>query len=470
MSYYRDQDWDQGYSTSYKRFDTSGIPVETYAGTQYTRFRKTTGFRNRPKNDNSVWVADYLADPYASFLSEDRDPYLENLKARGLQGFTRGPDNGHTLDSLKTVCTFTHGDVRMIRTNGLKNVYQEWNNVAVTPYWPSSMSDGGPFSQPFPWSEPSDWGFDNLNNFAQRAIKYTAPDPSQLNVARMLGELAIAGIPSYLGIKAFDGRAKDILRQSGSDYLNWKFGWEPLIGDVLKAAEVLRRSSEALSRLPQEGRAVRRTWSLPQSMSLWDNSSTSAPVLRYGPMEPSFYEGLQRNKPPTWDASVTSRPISGASRVSKMLQKRQWFTGSYTAFLPLGFDPSSYLERLDVLTKVKLTPQVLWQLSPWTWLTDWALHIGDSIAANEVALNKLIHIHYAYAMEESVATTFMDVNVTGTTASNQVYEGPQKWSHVTRTTRKRRIRANPYGFTAGSLGELTPSQIAIIVALGLSKS
>lgn len=157
-------------------------------------------------------------------------------------------------------------------------------------------------------------------------------------------------------------------------------------------------------------------------------------------------------------------------RVAKTRSVDRWFTGSYSYFLPMGFDASSYLDRVMTLTKVSLTPELLWELSPFSWLADWALHLGDSLKANELAVSELLHIHYAYAMEQTVDTIYTDINLFGTPSGSIRTDLPRYIPSTWTRTRKKRIKANPFGFTTGSTGGLNPRQLAILAALGLSKS
>jgi hypothetical protein len=150
----------------------------------------------------------------------------------------------------------------------------------------------------------------------------------------------------------------------------------------------------------------------------------------------------------------------------KSFEQVRWFEGLFTSFYPLGFDPSNYFEKLNILVNTKVTPEVLWNLTPWTWLVDWTLRVGDSIRANQLRANDLLIMHYGYAMETSIYTT--ESSFSNPTNSGITNFPSQMGMRVT-TTRKRRIRANPYGFGIGGAGALSAPQLAILGALGLTK-
>jgi hypothetical protein len=101
-------------------------------------------------------------------------------------------------------------------------------------------------------------------------------------------------------------------------------------------------------------------------------------------------------------------------------------------------------------------------------LVDWFFDIGKAIESYETALSNRVLSTYMYAMEETVSTT--QVLVTDLRGQTGVsYTGPRSWSFQWEYSRKRRIRANPFGFTLNPESALTAAQFAILGALGLTK-
>jgi hypothetical protein len=145
------------------------------------------------------------------------------------------------------------------------------------------------------------------------------------------------------------------------------------------------------------------------------------------------------------------------------------FEGEFSFFLPLTFDPDSYLSRLDVLTNLDMTAEVLWELAPWSWLVDWFLHLQDSIASNLLAANDRLIMHYGYAFEKTVYETELNWRRTGSTASSIWFGIPSSGRYTATTTYKRRLRANPFGFQVGPDGSLSGNQMSILGALALTK-
>lgn len=468
MPYYKDmrigrlQDWYLNDVNLASNNQSGRFPLEQ---------QRTTGYRTRPVSESSVEVPDYDADPYAYFLSNiGRETYIQNLKDRGIAPADPMVDHGHPFDTLKH--TFEHraatGEGRYRpswQPTATPRVDYRFSGQALIPQVSSSFLGGGLFSghQLAPAQIPAS----DLTNFAQRAISKTAPNRAYFDLGRFLGELK-EGLPS-LAIQSLKGRLS-ILKDAGGDYLNYQFGWLPLVSDLKGILDVLRNSSEILQRMPQQGRPIRRSWALPPRIESEQVTSDYAQIRSavawiVDPSTPGYFN-------PSGSGSLAYNAY-GNGLVIKRLYRKQWFAGAYTTFLPLGVDFTQFTAQFDLLTKIKWTPQTLWELAPWSWLIDWSSHIGDSIASNELAADKNLHIHYAYAMEHTAleVSSFFDF-VPGAAAGEYYLSGmnSDKFYAYSKTVSKRRIRANPYGFTTGGLSGLSAQQIAILAALGLSRT
>jgi len=127
------------------------------------------------------------------------------------------------------------------------------------------------------------------------------------------------------------------------------------------------------------------------------------------------------------------------------------------------------MDRLETLMSLDITPSVLWQLTPWSWLVDWFTDIGGALQSAEAAVNPRILSSFCYAMEETQTVTRLFLNnIKGQTG--YVYTGPSSLSISWHYTRKRRIRANPFGYTGSPSQTLSSDKMAILAALGLSRS
>jgi hypothetical protein len=162
---------------------------------------------------------------------------------------------------------------------------------------------------------------------------------------------------------------------------------------------------------------------------------------------------------------------TGAIGIGKSVQKtalKQWCEGEFVYIPKAGFDPSKFLDRYETLVSVDITPAVLWELAPWSWLVDWATQIGAQLSAMEAGLSNRVLSTYFYGMEEATASLKTDVLVTGN-QSGRVHQGPQFMRTEMHRRRRRRIRANPFGYTGNPNTALSGSQMAILGALGLTR-
>jgi hypothetical protein len=111
-----------------------------------------------------------------------------------------------------------------------------------------------------------------------------------------------------------------------------------------------------------------------------------------------------------------------------------------------------------------LTPSTLWNLAPWTWAVDWFSNAGDVISNMSDWQDDGLVLRYGYMMEHSRATyAYTFEGPTGLNGSLR----PQPVVYVSES--KRRVKATPFGFGL-TWGGLTPIQLAIAAALGISKS
>lgn len=413
----------------------------------------TTSFRSKPLTPESVIIPDSTADPHAYFVpGMTVGTYKRNMAARGITPNNPLPDRGHPFDTIthtisgpRTTVDFTGASPYRLTDAGylLPGGYDGGSNNVLS---------AGPFVGD--WVRPATLRASDLTNFGQRAISKTAPSLVQFDLGRALGEL-LEGLPR-LGIETFASRSST-LRGAGSDYLNLQFGWLPLISDVKTALSVLTGATELLAGLPEQGRPIRRAWGLPPVVEHWSTSNVTRACT---------YTGIQAI---TGAGSASNRYFNGTATgfVQKEYSRRQWFVGAYTTFYPLGFDPTKFLDRAKHMMSIELTPATLWELTPWSWLIDWYAHLGASIEANQIASDESLHIHYAYAMEETRYRTLGYVNYPG---SPSYKVGLPFATTIGETVTKRRIRANPFGFTVGGSASLNGKQLAILAALGLSKT
>lgn len=405
--------------------------------------------RRHPRALTSTEIADVTADPYAYFLDKTSERrYREQLEARGLRS-KGSPDRGHPFEIRRHIVTGQLFNVSDKRGPNAENVF-----IYPNPASGDQLDEvhAGRIESPAPYKESG------LDAFAQQAYARVAPTSVVFDAGQFLGELR-EGLPRLAsetlksGLKFYKGL--------GSDYLNVEFGWKPFVNDILNAGKAL---FGATSELRANGERVHRKYSQPLITQAESRSFSRNLTQGMG------YAGLLSSAArtaaglPIQVVSTTNGSATGTYMKTRSVKR--WFEGEFSSFYPLGFDPADYFSRLNQMVKLRLDPKTLWELAPWSWLVDWNLRIGDSIAANQMAANDLLVMHYGYAMETSVYTTEVSWR---RTAISQYWTTPPSGRMFVTTSTKRRLRANPYGFRTGGMGSLTGGQQAILGALGLTK-
>jgi len=293
--------------------------------------------------------------------------------------------------------------------------------------------------------------------FGTRAVNDTIPTLPSVSAAQFLGELR--QLPRMLGKGLMEERA-NVYRGLGSEYLNVQFGWVPFIKDLTEIVQQLQQSTEVLRQFHRDsGRIVRRRWSIP-SITSWENGST---INSSGPfLGSNTLVSLGMLSPGVLSLPVTREDIT---------VHRYTFSGAYTYHVPVGNDLISKLDRFEAeanrLVGAKLTPSVIWELAPWSWLIDWHGTIGSALEnASALAGDELV-LRYGYLMRETVQTRIYRVN--GISAYSTGMRFPDSISMTLRRVTKERVRANPYGFTLAP-SSYSLSQWSILGALGLTKA
>lgn len=294
--------------------------------------------------------------------------------------------------------------------------------------------------------------YSSLVSKGTEAVDRVKPTNSIVSAATALGELKRDGVPNLPGTQLWKERT-ELARSAGSEYLNVQFGWNPMISDIKNFAKAASQSGKILSQLERDsGRLVRRRYEFPESrdVSVLEEGvgDKPSPSFHYK----SYADGNE------WGTRTTIRTVT----------RRRWFSGAFTYYLPTGgsaFDrvARGYLE-FDKLFGGVLDPEIIWNLTPWSWATDWALNTGSVLSnLTDASLYGLV-MPYGYMMETTIvkyqyrmlSPTYIGIGKVPLTA---------EFVHTT----KRRVKANPFGFGISWDG-LNSSQLAILAALGLSRS
>lgn len=302
---------------------------------------------------------------------------------------------------------------------------------------------------PFPPS-PGSSNLAALDGWGAKAIASAKPTNALVDLSTSLGEiLGPGGLPRMLGRSDFwRDSIGDILKQGADNYLQVQFGWKPILNDVLGFADVVDRYNALVKQYERDaGKVVRRKWSFkPITTESNVLFATTAPYLA-----PS-------------NSRMNNLAVGSKVYRSRKTRIERWFSGAFTYHLPAGYSSRNKLlsfgPEAQKLLGMELTPETLWNLQPWSWAVDWFSSAGDVFSnISDWSTDGLV-MQYGYLMEHSLST------------DTYTWSGgyPLKPSPVTFSREvKRRRKANPFGFGI-TWGGLSPRQLSIAAALGISKS
>jgi len=231
------------------------------------------------------------------------------------------------------------------------------------------------------------------------------------------------------------------------EYLNTVFGILPAINDAKDLITAIQNSESILAQYQRDsGKHVRRSYRFPETKDVTvENLGSFTP-------QPSPLVGIE-----PWN---TTYPLVLETTTTRKL----WFSGCFRYTLPGGDTLLDRIRRaqqeLNRLYGIKATPDVVYNLLPYSWLADWFGSLGSVIenASNFAISNQVMH--YGYIMATTEVTKKYSLIGAGSMGSNLVQEFG--------TVVKQRHKATPYGFGLNPQA-FTDQQWAILAALGISR-
>lgn len=314
-------------------------------------------------------------------------------------------------------------------------VYQSTSDFWRAGY-EGSMWSSHPYDWPNVLRDGLSWGAS-----AYIKMKPTAPDFSGLNALYELREF-----PQMIG--QLRERLRNF-RELGKHYLGAQFGWKPFLGDLRKLLLDQQKIQKHLNQLLRDnGKPVRRK-------TLLSDMSTD-PVVEDGepwgytyPMG-YFYPG----KPPRY-------------RQTTVLTDRVWASARFRYWLPPGPQDIVYKRRLLAgLYGLDLTPSVIYNAIPWSWLVDWFSNVGDVIDNLDAGVADRLAADYFYVMREVKGVRSRTVNISYQRRTGE--EVPATGTSFNTSRYFTRLKGDPFGFNTNEQ-MLSGMQLSILGALGLSR-
>jgi len=333
---------------------------------------------------------------------------------------------------------------KFTRSNPLVGVGEIWRGGALNQRYVGSIQASDP---PFGYVGgdwvPIDSGMGSL---AYNRMKPTAPSFQGLNALYELKDL-----PGM--IKQLRGRfhdPKNPLKSIGNYHLALKFGWGPLLADIVNAVVTQMTAQKRLQQLLRDnGRPVRRRVILTDTSDTDPSTTGSSFVAAL----PSF---------------VTQYYVTEPRYIQKLtIHNRVWASACFRYWLPEGPRDINWTTAMKArIFGLMPTPSSVYRALPWTWLGDWFLNVGNMLENMEAGVANRLAADYFYVMHEYGAHNTNDVFVTFQRRDGT--KVPVSVSSYSDMVHKKRVMGDPFGF-ATPQNVLNGSQLAILGALGLSR-
>lgn len=267
----------------------------------------------------------------------------------------------------------------------------------------------------------------------------------------IINNVPLRSVPAYLleGLTAF--------RSLGSEYLNVVFGWRPFVSDVRKMLALYEKLDAQIDQLRRNnGRPVRRRTDLFRDVT---TTQTNRGTLGW-PFAHCY------GAPPGW--------ITGGSVVKSTTRtyKRVWWSGAWQYWIPDPYDVGWTRKAKLALAGALPTPELVWEVLPWSWLVDYFFNAGDVFAGlSSGAVDPILR--YSYVMEHTRTTTEHTCESWWTGANQPgvaIWPGGS-FTFYSRSEIETKVRTgggNPFGLGV-KLSSLSGSQLGILAALGVSR-
>jgi hypothetical protein len=307
-----------------------------------------------------------------------------------------------------------------------------------------------------PFPPPSCPSETDIIAFGTTAIANCKPTQQPANLATALFELRREGLPDLVGVSTWKSRTSALRKGASGELLNWEFGIKPLANDIADVATVIDQRDVLIKQYLRDlGKNVRRKYVFPPDIhSSKTTIATDVSPAVMGPTAGGMYDYAAMNR--------------GKVIRERVVTNTCWFSGAFTYHLPI--DPITMkqeFKRNNTMRKllgVDLTPDTIWNLTPWSWAADWFYNTGDIISNLQSSANDLLVLRYGYVMCHTLATdTYTFEGPTG------LRSGFRPAPVVLVTETRQRYRANPFGF-GKKWGSLSPRQLAIAAALGINRT
>lgn len=392
-----------------------------------------------------------------------RKEYLEGID-RDLANYNGAPliyTSGHTnaFQSIKVVNSGTLTTHKIDSSGRVRN--SSFGPVAANALAPASASGLLPLTSTAIGGLTCGFSSNIVQNYSSAMHHALNPLRNAMGVGETMAEIVRGNMPKLTSrffnlLKSSD--ALTVLKKShkaaSQDYLNANFGLGPVFQDLYNLLIKGIVIHDSLY-----GQSYRRRADSPL---VSDVTSYSSPMgVNLG-----GYRTTNNGQLGFYLAAGGSDP--GIPKTVSYFQDMK-FTARFTLARSSGVADTFYDKALLLVQRYGLwTPSLLWDLTPWTWILDWFLHLGRGFQ-NAFYYGTDGGLLSDYSCVTTKTVTQHSIPGYTTTRTDFPWTYKASWSSIyTTLTEIRRYPTNPFG-TFVDLKSLSAWQQAILVALGLAR-
>lgn len=334
------------------------------------------------------------------------------------------------------------------------------------------------YDYPLPDVDPPPFGdyVLGLNDFGTTAIERTRPGNPIASLGQFIGE--IHDLPQWPKILYHRSR---YLRDIGENYLNIEFGWKPFISDIRKMYRYTQVVNGRLLQLIRDnGLPIRRTRKevSDETSTIYELYESHTPFGPYGPDvgRGTGFDARYYLTGPSFDLFGSSMPGTARFKWSQQNVVETRFSGTFRYYVPdIGSLRWTNAAKLALMGG-DLSPSLVWEIMPWSWLFDWFANLGSiisNLSANAVENEVLSN---AYVTKHILVRDKIDVDVTWDYYHQpypelEVFPGDGTVSYLHEKETKLRQPSNPFAFGTpwADWSSFSYRQLALLAALGITR-
>lgn len=241
----------------------------------------------------------------------------------------------------------------------------------------------------------------------------------------------------------------------GSEYLNVVFGWVPFVSDLRKIYLLWQNVDKKMAQLSREnGKVIHRRGKLNEVNDVTQTEvNYNYPYANIPSGPPNFgFNGFSRY-------TVTTRT-----------NINEWYSNAYQYYIPdVGTSQWTRRAKLALFGAIP-NPELIWEVTPWSWLIDWFSNVGDVVSNLTQNAAENLTVPYSYTMRHVLVTSQAQCDSYHTASPAGWWPERDCTFTSTRTSESklRGVSGSPFQFGLSD-GSLTASQAGILAALGASR-